>query len=246
MNYKVIVNDQVMDVLGADAVLVMDGKYGLIRCEASEATGVVGSDGDTVYSIAGTSGLRGSYPVARVVDIDDDEADRLKTLLGLGGIVAPDGGTEWPHEPPEEKPEEIPDPDLEAVRARKLALLSDMCKQSIEAGVDVPLSDGSVKHFSLTVEDQLNIASMVTLIQQGHTIIPYHADGELCRFFSAEDMQRIADAATRLKSFHVTYFNSLRHWIDSMQTVAEIGAVEYGMDIPEEHCSDVLLEMLTA
>ena len=75
---------------------------------------------------------------------------------------------------------------------------------------------------------------------QSQSMIPYHADGEEVMFYSAEEIQEIIDTANAFKIYHTTYYNSLKNYINSLETIEEIAAIEYGVDIPEEYQSDVL------
>ena len=50
---------------------------------------------------------------------------------------------------------------LEDVKAKKIADMSEACRNAIIAGFDVLLSDGKPHHFSMTIEDQLNINAHV-------------------------------------------------------------------------------------
>ena len=84
------------------------------------------------------------------------------------------------------------------------------------------------------------------MVASGETQIPYHADGELCRFYSAEDINIIITTATQFKTYQVSYFNALKAYIESMTDIETIGAVVYGMEIPVEHQSDVLKVLLAA
>ena len=129
---------------------------------------------------------------------------------------------------------------IEYVREAKIKQMSNICNQTIENGFDTVLSDHLDHHFSLTTNDQLNLITLSTMIASGETAIPYHADGELCVFYSVEDAETIIETATIWKTYHITYFNSLKSYIDSLETVEEIGAITYGVRIPEEFESDVL------
>ena len=70
-------------------------------------------------------------------------------------------------------------------------------------------------------------------------MIPYHADGELCAFFPINDVNAILEMATQHKTFHITYCNSLRNYVKSLENLQDIGAVYYGMEVPDEFKSDV-------
>lgn len=78
------------------------------------------------------------------------------------------------------------------------------------------------------------------MVQSGEKEIPYHADGELCKFYSAADVMTIISTATAFKTYQVTYHNALKLYVESLNTIEEINGVTYGMDIPEDYQSDVL------
>ena len=75
-------------------------------------------------------------------------------------------------------------------------------------------------------------------------MLPWHSDGELCVFFPAEDILRIYTELEKLQTYHTTYFNSLKYYIGSMNTIEEVNQVWYGMNIPEEYQSEVLKYLL--
>lgn len=58
------------------------------------------------------------------------------------------------------------------------------------------------------------------------------------------DVNNIIKYATEFKMYHITYFNSLKAYIQSLDTREEIGKVNYGVDIPEEYQSNVLKSIL--
>ncbi len=49
---------------------------------------------------------------------------------------------------------------VEDVRTETVAQMSATCNAAIVGGVDVTLTGGETKHFSLTLEDQLNLLSL--------------------------------------------------------------------------------------
>lgn len=129
---------------------------------------------------------------------------------------------------------------IESVRAAKRSEISRICNETIFAGVDVTLSDGSVKHFSMTDEDQLNLFGKQAQLAAGMEQVEYHSDGESCRFYSATDAVLIINAAMAFKTFHTTYTNSAFQWIKALRKASTISAITYGDDIPEQYQSDVL------
>ena len=127
-----------------------------------------------------------------------------------------------------------------------IAAMSDACNQAIVSGVDVTLSDGGTYHFSLGIEDQINMMNLQSMVLSGAESVPYHADGAGCRYYSADDFNKIAEAAIAWKLYHESYFNSLREYVRSLTTNEDLGNVEYGMEIPEEYQNDVLQQLTGA
>ena len=125
-----------------------------------------------------------------------------------------------------------------------IAAMSEACAAAITGGVDVVLSDGETYHFSLTLEDQMNLMSLQALLDAGAETVPYHADGQDCRYYGAEDFHTITQAATTWKMFQESYFNSLRGYIQSLESEEELEAVQYGMEIPEAFQTDVLRQLM--
>lgn len=132
-------------------------------------------------------------------------------------------------------PEETESPTLDFVRQSKLSEMSYACRQAIESGIDLQIQ-GENRHFSLTTQDQLNL---MTLSATGEGA-PYHADGQECTFYSAEEIQQLMAAMNKHKTYHTTYYNSLKNYINSLQTIEEIAAITYGIEIPDEYKSEVL------
>ena len=141
-----------------------------------------------------------------------------------------------PPEPPGPTPEEL----LASARAAKRAEVSADCEAIIYKGVSVTLADGSTEHFSLTEHDQLNLFGKQAQLAAGADRLEYHADGQPCRYYSAEDMQAIIQAATWHVSYHTTYCNAINMWIAGCQTAEEAQEIFYGADVPKEYQSEVL------
>lgn len=131
-----------------------------------------------------------------------------------------------------------PNISVDFVREAKLKEMSSICRTTIENGFDLELR-GETHHFSLDTQDQLNLISLSAMAQT-QEYIPYHADGESCIFYTAEEINAIIAAATQFKIYHTTYYNALKTYINSLETIEEIAAIEYGVEIPEEYKSDVL------
>ena len=125
--------------------------------------------------------------------------------------------------------------DKQAAVSDKLSELSSACNAAITAGADVQLSDGSTARFSYSLEDQSNVSEMFNAVLMGATSYPYHANGENCRMYSAADITAIYLALSSLKTGQTTYFNQLRQYVQTLETVPKINAVKYGDALAGEY-----------
>lgn len=149
---------------------------------------------------------------------------------GLGRIIPAQDITEpcqWYHAYTEE--------DKQAAVSDKLSELSSACNKAITAGTDVQLSDGSTARFSYSLEDQSNVSEMFNAVLMGATSYPYHANGENCRMYSAADITAIYLALSSLKTGQTTYYNQLRQYVHTLETVPKINAVKYGDALAGEY-----------
>lgn len=186
-----------------------------------------------------------SYETVELVRIEKEEYDILLAAVEKGEEIEIE---QEQNEPVEEAPviDPIEEVTLDYLKEAKINEMSYVCNQIITNGFDVILSDGNQYHFSLTTQDQLNLITLSSMVANGETHIPYHADDELCRFYSAEDINTIITTATQFKTYQVSYFNTLKMYINSLKRKKSVAAVQYGMAIPEEHQSEVLKTMLAA
>lgn len=134
---------------------------------------------------------------------------------------------------------------LADIKATKLKEISKKCEDTIYNGVDVKMPDGTY-HFSLTEKDQLNLFGLQAKISAGQTALEYHADGQPCKYYSVEDIQKLITAAMTFVSYNTTYCNSLNMWIKAETDSTVIESIYYGIDIPETYQSDVLKKYLSS
>lgn len=127
---------------------------------------------------------------------------------------------------------------LEKLKERKITEMSAASQTTITNGIDY-----NEKHYRLNTTDQINLTSLYALAQAG-TSVPYHADGEVCRVFTPEEMCGLVQNATKWVIYHTTYFNLLKHQILSLETEDEVKSVYYGIDLKDEYKS--VLNSITA
>ena len=131
--------------------------------------------------------------------------------------------------------EDVPDDrPLDEIRADKLAELSASCSDAITAGMDVETTQGT-EHFSLQETDQINLTTALSAIQNGSVSYPYHADGQLCRLFSAKEIQDIAEASIKHKLYHTTLCNHLMTWVRRTKDKKELADIKYSIEnLPQD------------
>lgn len=131
--------------------------------------------------------------------------------------------------------EDVPDDrPLDEIRTEKLAELSAACNDAITAGMDVETTQGT-EHFSLQETDQINLTTALSAVQSGSAGYPYHADGQLCRLFTAAEIQDIAAASVKHKLYHTTLCNHLLTWARRAVTAEELSGITYSaIGLPED------------
>lgn len=126
----------------------------------------------------------------------------------------------------EEEPDNRP---FEEIQTEKLSNLSEICNQTIVAGMDVETTEGT-EHFSLEETDQINLTTALSAIEQGAKGYLYHADKKLCRMFTAVELKAIAKKATAHKLYHTTLCNHLLILARRATTTAELDKITYSAD----------------
>lgn len=235
--YKVIYNGEIIDTLENLTYVTYQEKnqLNLITGRREEAYGILSSSGEDIYCLDGLNEPpKGEFKVVTVENITAEEYLELAEEFGFhkdDNYMIED----TTHHDPVDT--EI---DLNTIKKKKLNQLSAECNKVITNGFNVVLTDNKEYHYDLTVEDQINIATLQAQIAAGAAQVPYHASGELCRFYSAQDIMLIIEKGTEFKTYHVTYYNSLKNYVNAMTTAKEVEAVKYGDPVPKKYRSDVL------
>lgn len=118
--------------------------------------------------------------------------------------------------------------------SNRLYMLSMQCEQVITNGIEY-----QGKRYSLKINDQLNMEALKNSITESTMFIPYHADGELCQRYSVQTFIEIYNLSSYHKLYHTTYYNQLKDMVNRMTDVSEIEACYYGMELDEEHKSNL-------
>ena len=148
------------------------------------------------------------YEIADVIRIEKDEYDLLLNAVESNEEIAIE------EEPIiKEEPIIIENPTIDFVRASKISELKYYCNKEITNGIDVKLSDGETRHFSMSLEDQINLLTMA-----------YLSDDSV---YSAEDMKTIIVETNSYKNSHIAKFKRLENRVNSLNTIEEVSAVNY-------------------
>lgn len=131
-----------------------------------------------------------------------------------------------------QSPEYIP--TIEDVKRSKISILSSICNKSITDGVDINI-DGNTEHFSYKDEDQVNIKEIFDLAVQTNTPMYYHADGKSCKLYTVEQVASIYTTNAMNKMHHITYFNQLKMYVESLDDKEIIDGITYGDELTGEY-----------
>lgn len=241
--YKIIVDNQIIGVATSNNFIAYQPITGCFLL-ADEETGEYIEYKNQIYRSTWMQPIQKNIPFipAFVMEITEEEYHTFDDLIQKNEVIY--------HELKEEQPQEIeqfiPREDtisIDFIRTSKLNEMSYTCRTTIENGFDLILR-GETHHFSLDTQDQLNLMSLSAMAQT-EELIPYHADGEECIFYTADEINQIVAAANQFKIYHTTYYNALKSYINSLETIEEISQITYGVSIPDEYKTDVLKELET-
>jgi hypothetical protein len=207
--YKIIQNNKVIDIVQNPHFVRFLVSGHIAFTDKSSANGIVGSDKATIYSFQ----PHPKYQTATIEKITSKEFERLQGLLNSGKEVCADESA------------------LAEAKQSKINQLSDQCKAFINAGFSIVLSDGNSYDFELTTEDQLNLMSIEGLLKSGAETIIYHASNLPCRVFLRTDMLKVIKAFRRHVTYHTTYFNVAKQYINSLTDMEKINKFSYGTDV---------------
>lgn len=118
----------------------------------------------------------------------------------------------------EPDPIEIPEPHepyvptYEEILNSKISELSSACQRTIEAGLDI-----NGLHYSYTAEDQINLNDIVNTVKLTGLPLGYHADGQNCTEYTAEELINIYIQLAMNKYCQQTYFNQSREYLKSLK-----------------------------
>ena len=135
-------------------------------------------------------------------------------------------------------------PTLSQAIIDKSSEINIACENMIVAGVDYKSTAG-LQHYSLTTYDQTNIMALGSEAKQGKSV-PYHANGEICRFYTPDDFLGLVATVMYCITYNTTYANMLKHQVADMTNVDDVLAVQYGTPLNADYQAklDEIMEAL--
>lgn len=130
-------------------------------------------------------------------------------------------------------------------KSAKETELSTACNAAIVSGMDVETTKGT-EHFSLQETDQINLTTAYNAILSGAAAYPYHADGQLCRMFTAEEITAISNASIAHKLYHTTLCNHLLTWARRAEAQQEVESITYTAEGLPNDLAENMAQVLAA
>lgn len=111
-------------------------------------------------------------------------------------------------------------------------------QQIVVAGIDVETEYG-VEHFPLSQENITMLTGISMMIAQGLPSYPFHSYADtdstnICKTYSAADLQKIVTAALSYVTYHESYANMMLQWIDRETDRTVVEAMVYGCALPDD------------
>lgn len=131
--------------------------------------------------------------------------------------------------------EEITAQLLPSIKQSKIAELSNLCNQAINQGMEIQLTAEVKEYFTYNIDDQANISEMFNSLVLGAESYPYHASGAECRMYTPSEIMTMYSSLSGLKTHHLTYYNQLRVYVESLSDAEAIQAVTYGQELTGEY-----------
>lgn len=135
--------------------------------------------------------------------------------------------------------------NVDAILNYRINIMNEACTKAITDGLDIQISNGDTKHFSLTEKDQINLLGLTMQVATGifnSTGVPYHADGEECKIYSLQDFNLISTKCFAWKTYHTTYCNLVKAYLRKLasdKNIIEIHKLQYGDQLPDEYMNQL-------
>lgn len=120
---------------------------------------------------------------------------------------------------------------IERSKMEKIESLRRLCRETINNGSDVQLSDGASEHFNFSDIDQSNIKQLWDAVKNGATAYPYQSDSGSCKIYKAADIAKIYIAMSMTITSNLTYYHQLKDYVNSLESASDIESVTWGQEL---------------
>lgn len=173
----------------------------ILVCDENEAQYI--QCGEVLYHATWMEAIDGDVVIADVVRIEEDEYNCLVSAIESNEEIKFADEYVVEFEPVVDEFEEL---TIDYIRSAKIAELKCECNQAITDGFDMELSDGKTRHFTLSLEDQINL---------------------LTQAYFDESMKPVVVEMNNFKTKHMAYLKELEEYVNSLTDIEEITAVYY-------------------
>jgi hypothetical protein len=170
-------------------------------CDENEAQYI--QCGEILYHATWMEAVDGDFVIADVIRIEEYEYNCLVSAIESNEEIKFVDEPEIEYEPVIDEVDEL---TIDYIRSAKLAELKHECNKAITEGFDMELSDGETRHFTLSLDDQINL---------------------LTQAYFVEDMQPVVIKMNNFKVMHMDRLKELEEYVNSLTSIEEITAVSY-------------------
>lgn len=173
----------------------------LLVCDENDAQYI--QCNEVLYHATWMEAVDGDSVIADVIRIEEDEYNCLVSAIESNEEIkfVDESVVEF-----DSVVDEVDELTIDYIRSAKLAELKRECNQAITEGFDMELSDGETRHFTLSLDDQINL---------------------LTQAYFYEDMQPVVVKMNNFKIEHMTRLKELEEYVNSLTNIEEITAVAY-------------------
>ena len=170
-------------------------------CDENEAQYI--QCGEVLYHAPWMEAVDVEAVIADIIRIEEDEYNCLVSAIESNEEVKFADESVVEFEPVIDEVEEL---TIDYIRSAKIAELKRECNKAITEGFDMELSDGETRHFTLSLDDQINL---------------------LTQAYFDEDMQLVVVKMNNFKIEHMARLKELEEYVNSLTGIEEITAVFY-------------------
>ena len=173
----------------------------LLVCDENDAQYI--QCNEVLYHALWMEEVDGNSVIADVIRIEEDEYNCLVSAIESNEEIKFADEPVVEFEPVIDEVEEL---TIDYIRSAKLAELKRECNKAITEGFDMEFSDGETRHFTLSLDDQINL---------------------LTQAYFDEDMQLVVVKMNNFKVMHMDCLKELEEYVNSLTDIEEIAAVSY-------------------